>query len=109
MELSVWMGDRGCGHFIYLSVCRSGTIALTAMKSPANYASEAEDMTTLIIWARDRIGPLSQGIGSLSEQKMCDPTRLRAQVSLRYAVSECAAKIMLLDLKVMPLLGKVAR
>ena len=63
-------GDRGCGDFISLSVCRSGTIVLAVMKSPDNSASEAEDMTILIIWARDRIGPLSLGIGSLSEQKI---------------------------------------
>ena len=68
------------------------------MKSPDNSASEAKDMTTLIIWARERIGPLSPGIDSLSKQKMCAPARLRVQVSLGYAVSECGAKIMLLDL-----------
>ena len=98
VELFVWMGDRGCGHFISLSVCRSGTITLAVMKSPANYALEAEDMITLIIWARDRIGPLSRGIGSFSKQKVCDPARLRARVLLRYAASECAAKIILLDM-----------
>ena len=92
------MRDRGCGHFISLSVFQSGIISLAVMKSPANYASEAEDMTTLIIWSRDSIGPLSRGIGSLSEQKMCNPARLRAQVSFRYAALECAAKIMLMDL-----------
>ena len=92
------MGDRGCGHLISLSVCRSGTIALAVTKCPDNYASEAEGMTTLIIWDRDRIGTLSQGIGSLSERKMCTSARMRAQVSLRYAALECAAKIMLLDL-----------
>ena len=72
------------------------------MKSPANSASEAEDMTTLIIWARERTGPLPWGIGSLSEQKICDPARLREQVSMRYAASECAAKTMFLALYVMP-------
>ena len=72
MELSVWMWDRGCGHLISLSVCRRGTIALAVMNSPANSDSEAEDMTTLMIWSRDRIGTLSQGIRSFSEQKMCD-------------------------------------
>ena len=85
------MGDRGCCLFISLSVCRSGNIALAVMKSPANSASEAEDMTTLIIWARERTGQLSWGIG-------CEPARLRARVSLRCATLECAAKIMLLDL-----------
>ena len=92
------MGDRGCIHFISLSVCRSGTIALAVMKSPDNSASEAEDMTTLIIWASDRTGQLLWGIGSLSEQNLCNPARLRAQVSLRCDTSECAAKIMLLNL-----------
>ena len=98
MELYVWMGDRGCGHFIFLSVCRISTITLAATKIPDNSASEAEDITILIIWDRDRTGPSSQGIGSLSEQNMCDPKRLRARVSLIYAVLECADKIMLMDL-----------
>ena len=98
MELSVLMGDRGCVHFISLSFCRRGTIALDVMKSPASYDSEAEDMTTLIIWARESTGPLSRRICALPEQKICDPARLRAQVSLRYSTSECAAKTMLLAL-----------
>ena len=92
------MGDQGCGHLISLSVCRIGTIALAVRKSPANYASEAEDMTTLIIWARYRIGPLLRGIGSFYEQKMCNSARLQARVSLRYAASECADKIIWLDM-----------
>ena len=98
MELSVCMVDRGCGHFIYFSVCWRGTIALAVMKSPDNSASENEDMTTLIIWAKERTGPLSEGVASFSEQKICNPARLRARVSLRYAVSDCAAKTMLLAL-----------
>ena len=79
-------------------MCQSGTIALTVMKSPDNSTSEAEDMTKLIIWARDRIRSLSQGKWSFSEQKMCDPARLRPRVPLRYTTSECAAKIMFLYL-----------
>ena len=55
------MGDQGFGHFIFLSVCWSGTIDLAVMKSPDNSASEAKDMTTLIIWDRDRIAPLFHG------------------------------------------------
>ena len=105
MEFSVWMGDRGCDHFISFSVCWSGNIALAVMKSPENSASEAEDMTTLIIWARERTGPLSQGIGSLYDHNMCNPSRIRARVSLRYAALECAAKTVFLDLYVMPSLG----
>ena len=99
------MGDRECGHLIYFSVCRSGTIALAVVKIPTNFASEAEDMTTLIIWSRKRTGPWSQGIGSFYEQKICELARLQAQVSLRYAALECAAKTMLQDLEVMPSLG----
>ena len=103
------MWERGCVHFIYFSVCRSSTIALDVMKIPANYASEAEDMTTLIIWARDRTGQLLRGIGSLSKQKMCAPEWLQARVSSRYAISQCATKTMLLDICVMPSLGLLAR
>ena len=77
------MGDRVCGYFISLSVFQIDTIDLAVMKIPDDSASEAEDMTTLIIWARDRTGQLSWGIGSLSEKKLCDPAWLRAQVSLR--------------------------
>ena len=72
MELSVWIEDRGCGRFIYLRVCWSGTIALEVLNSSVNSASEAEDMTTLIIWARERTGPLSRGIVSLSKQNYLD-------------------------------------
>ena len=64
------MGYWGCGHFVSLSVCRRGTIVLAVMKSPDNSDSEDEDMTTLIIWARERTGPLSRGVGSFSEQKI---------------------------------------
>ena len=92
------MEDRDCGHFISLSLFQRGIIALVLMNSPANSVSEAEDMTMFIIQDRDRIGPLLQGIGSLSEHKMCDPARLRARVLLRYAALDCAAKIILLDM-----------
>ena len=84
---------------------QSGTIALSVMKSQAISSSEAEGMNTLIIFSRDRTWPLLQGIGSLYEHKMCDPAWLRVQVSLRYAASEFAANIILMDLYVMPSLG----
>ena len=73
VELSLWMGDRGYGHFIYFSVCLSGTIALDVMNSPTNSASEAEDITTLLIWARDSTGQFLWGIGSLSEAEYVRP------------------------------------
>ena len=98
MELSIFMGDQGCGHFIYFSVCWSSTIALAVMNSPDNSALEAKDMTTLIIWDRERTEPLSRGIRSFSKHNICDPARMRARVSLRYDASECAAKTMLLAL-----------
>ena len=62
------MEDEGYGHFISLSVCWSGTIALAVTNSLANSASEAENMSTLIIWARDMTGPLSRGIGYIFER-----------------------------------------
>ena len=79
VDFSVWMGDRGCVHFISLIVCQSSTIYLDVIKSPANSVSETEDMTTLIIWSRYRTGPVLGGIGSFSEQKKSDPARLQGR------------------------------
>ena len=68
------------------------------MNSSANFASEAEDTTTLIICDRERTGPLSREIGSLSEHKICNPAGLQVRVPLRYAMSDCAVKNMFMDL-----------
>ena len=58
VELSHWMGFLGCGHPISMSDWCSGTIFLAMVKSPASSASEAYDMTFLIICAIVRTGPL---------------------------------------------------
>ena len=78
------------------------------MKSAANSASAADDITVLMFRAMDNTGPLVCGMGSFSKTKMWDPTQLLALVSLRKLASECAARIMPLALYVVPLLGYVA-
>ena len=70
VELSHWIGDWGCGHPIYTSVCRSGTISLAQMYRPASSDSAAEDMTHLIIWEMVRTGPLYLGTGTSSDNIM---------------------------------------
>ena len=78
------------------------------MKSAANSNFAADAITDFITRAMDNTGPLVLGMGSFSETKMCDPTRLLALVSLRKLASECAARVMLLARYVAPLLGYVA-
>ena len=108
VELSTWMGVFGCGQPISMSVCLMGTNSLAVMKSAANSASAADDMTNLMILASVMIGPLSRGMASFSEQKMYAPARLRDFVTFRYAASECAAITMSLARNVMPTFGYVA-
>ena len=93
VELSVWIGDFGCGQPILVRVLRRGTMLFAHMKRPARSASAAEDMTNLIICAMARTGPLSDGTGTSSESMMCAPARLRDLMTLRYAALECAASI----------------
>ena len=80
--LSVWMGDLGWGHPISSRDCRSGTISLAQMYSPASSASAAEEATNLMIWARVMMGPLCGGTGTSSDTMMCAPARLRALLTL---------------------------
>ena len=58
VELSHWMGFLGCGHPILVRDCHSGTISLAMAKRPASSASEADEMTFLIICEMLRNGPL---------------------------------------------------
>ena len=51
VELSVWMGDLGCGHPISSSVVRIGTIFLAVMYSATSSASAADAITGLMISA----------------------------------------------------------
>ena len=83
VELLHWMGVLGCGRPILVRACHSGTISLEMVKRPASSASEAYDMTFLIIFAMVRTGPLCRGIGTSSESMMWVPARLRALLTLR--------------------------
>ena len=83
VELSVWIGDFGCGHPISSSALRSGIISRAVVYSAASSASAADAMTYLmtcdIVW----IGPFCRGIGSSSVKKICAPARLRELGSVR--------------------------
>ena len=81
-ELSVWRGDFGCGHFISCNVCCIATISCAVMNIAPSSASEAEEMTNLIIFASVSTGPFHRGIVSFSERKMCAPALLRSLLLL---------------------------
>ena len=66
-----------------MRVWRSGTIYLDVIKSAANSASVAEEITNLIIWAMAITGSLKRGIGSFSERMMWAPERLQTRLTLR--------------------------
>ena len=61
VELSVWMGVRGCGCPISSNIIRSSTALHAFMYNPPNSAYDAEDMTDFIISAKFGIGPLGGG------------------------------------------------
>ncbi len=108
VEFLVWMGDGGCGHPILMSVLRRGTISWAVMNNADSSASAADAMTNFTIWEIVRTGSLSLGMGSFSVRKMLAPARLRDLDSPRKLASECAARIMLLALYVVPSDGYVA-
>ena len=83
VDLLHWMGFLGFGHPILMSDWRSWTIYLAIMKRPASSASEADDMTFLIICVIVRTGPLWRGIRTSYESMMWDPARLWACDTLR--------------------------
>ncbi len=68
VELSVWIGLRGCGHPMPMRVCRWGTILWAAIKSAASSALAAEAMTNLMMVAIVRTVPLKHGVGSSSKR-----------------------------------------
>ena len=49
VEFSVWMGVRGCGCTISLSVCRMDMAVSALMNSAPNSASAADDITAFMI------------------------------------------------------------
>ena len=70
------MGVLVCGHPISMSAWCSGTISLVMVKRPASSASEADEMTFLIICVIVRTSKLWRGIGTSSESMMWEPARL---------------------------------
>ena len=51
------------------------------------------------------MGPFQDGTGAFSDSIMCARARMQALVTLRYAASEWADRIILLARKIMPSLG----
>ena len=78
VELSVWMGVRGCGCPISSSVCRIDTAVLASMNSAPNSASAADDITAFIICEIFYTAPLLMGISSEPAMNMWPPALLRA-------------------------------
>ena len=54
---------------IYRHICE-GIISRVVWYMAASLASAAEAMTNLMVWEKERIGPLVHEIGSSSERKM---------------------------------------
>ena len=96
------MNDLGCGHPISSSVFRIGTIVLAVMYSAASSASDADDITGLMIFAIVKIYLFIGGVATSSVKKMCSPALLLALVSLGKPASACAASTMPISLKSMP-------
>ena len=70
VELSTWIGDRGCVHPISFNALRSGTMSCAHLKSAAVAASPADAYTDLMTEEFDCIGPLDCGMESLLDKKM---------------------------------------
>ena len=94
VELSVWIGVRGCGWPISTRVVLTGTANFALMNIAPSSASAADDITALIIWEMFKIAPLFLGMSSLPAMKKCPPARLRAFGSERYDASLWMANIM---------------
>ena len=61
LELSVWMGVRGCGCPISSSVCCMDMVVLALMNSVPNSASVADDIIAFIICELFNTAPLLMG------------------------------------------------
>ena len=107
VELSVWIGDLGCGQPISMSVLRSSITFLPVIYSAAISDSAADAKTYLMICAIVNTGTLSFGFGSFSERKIWAPALLQAVDSLRKPASACAANIMSLFRNIRPSPGYV--
>ena len=76
VELSVWMGVRGCSCPMAWRIFLMWMASRELMNSPPSSASAAEVMTALMMVETVRMAPLSGGIGSSFERKKCPPTLL---------------------------------
>ncbi len=70
VELSVWIGDFGCGHPMAMRVSRWGIISLAVTKRAASSDLAAEAKKNLMIWAMKSTAPLNHGKGSFSKRNM---------------------------------------
>ena len=91
-----------------MSALRNGIIFLSVMYSADIYASAADAITVLMIYAIVNMGPLIFDLGSFSEIKICAPDRLRAFYSLRKPAYAFAANIISLFRKRISLSGYVS-
>ncbi len=78
VELLVWMGVRGCGCPISLSVCCMDTVVLSLMNSAPNSASVANDITAFKNFEMFNTAPLLMGISSELAMNMGPPALLQA-------------------------------
>ena len=63
VELSVWMGDFGCGHPISTRVFRIVTMVLAVVYRAASSASAADAMIDLMFLAIVNTAPFNGGVG----------------------------------------------
>ena len=94
VKLLVWIGDGGCFQPISMNVWQMGIIFLAIMYIAPSFASAAEDITNMMIWAIVRISPFHLGVGSFSDKNMWAPARLHTLDSLLNSANEWAARIM---------------
>ena len=96
VELSVWIGVRGCGCPSLASICRKHTASFALRNSAPNSTSAADDITALIIVPMVRIAPLLGRLSTSSDRGKCPPTQLPKCVLLQYPASLWTANIILL-------------
>ena len=96
VELSVFIGVRGCRCPSSSSVCHIDTAIFALMNSAPSSASAADDMTAFIICDKFRTTWLLVGMWSWFARNMWPPSLLLAFASNRYDVSLWIASNMLL-------------
>ena len=94
--LLVWIGVRGCGWPILVSICLRYTASFAFKNNAPSSASAAKDITAFMIVAFVMIAPLLGGSWSLFDRKKCPPALLQAFFSLQYPALLCMHKIIFL-------------